>query len=63
LNRQKDKLFSVISHDLRNAVGGAQGAYDMLFEDYQDLSKDEIFEYLKLLNKRHRMPLIYWRIC
>ncbi|MDZ7692133.1 MAG: PAS domain S-box protein [Balneolaceae bacterium] len=30
LNRQKDKLFAVISHDLRNAVAGAQGAYDML---------------------------------
>ena len=50
LNRQKDKLFSVISHDLRNAVGGTKGVYDILMKDYQDLSKDEIFEYLQILS-------------
>jgi len=52
LNQQKDKLFSVISHDLRNAVAGAKGMYDMIMEDYEELSKSEIFEYLKLLNQR-----------
>lgn len=51
LNRQKDKLFSVISHDLTNAVGGAQGLYSILLEDYEELSKEKILEYLKLLNK------------
>lgn len=51
LNRQKDKLFSVISHDLRNSVGGAQGFYELILEDYQTLSKVEIFEYLQLLGK------------
>lgn len=50
LNRQKDKLFSVISHDLRNAVSGAKGVYDMILEDYQNFSKAEIHEYLKILN-------------
>jgi len=52
LNRQKDKLFSVISHDLRNAVAGAKGVYDMILEDYEELSKEEIFEYLHILNQR-----------
>ncbi|MBD3615990.1 MAG: PAS domain S-box protein [Gracilimonas sp.] len=52
LNRQKDKLFSVISHDLRNAVAGARGVYDMIFEDFEGLSKEEVFEYLKLVKKR-----------
>lgn len=52
LNKQKDKLFSVISHDLRNAVAGANGVYDMILEGYEELSKDEIFEYLNILNQR-----------
>lgn len=52
LNRQKDKLFSVISHDLRNTVAGAMGVYDMIFEDYGTLSNEEIFEFLKLVKKR-----------
>ncbi|SHG33686.1 PAS domain S-box-containing protein [Fodinibius roseus] len=51
LNRHKDKLFSVISHDLTNAVGGAQGLSSILLEDYEELPKEEILEYLKLLNK------------
>jgi len=57
LNSQKDKLFSVISHDLRNDVGGTQGFYDLILENYQDLSKDEIFEYLQLLGKSTKNTL------
>lgn len=49
LNRQKDKLFSVISHDLRNAISGTYGLYDLIFEDYESLTKEEIYTYLKLL--------------
>ncbi|SHF66793.1 PAS domain S-box-containing protein [Fodinibius roseus] len=54
LNRQKDKLFSVISHDLRNAVGGAKGVYSILLQDYDEFSKEDILEYLELLNKNTR---------
>lgn len=54
LNRQKDKLFSVIAHDLRNAVTGSSGAYELIFEDYDALSKEEIWEYLKLLRENNR---------
>lgn len=54
LNRQKDKLFSVISHDLRNAVGGAKGIYSFLLEDYEEFSKEDILEYLELLDKNTR---------
>jgi PAS domain S-box-containing protein len=52
LNQQKDKLFSVLSHDLKNAIAGAKGVYDIILEDYEKLSKDEIFEYMKLLSQR-----------
>lgn len=51
LNRQKNKLISVISHDLRNTVAGAKGVYDIIFEDFEELTKDEILEYLHLLNQ------------
>jgi PAS domain S-box-containing protein len=52
LNRQKDKLFSVISHDLINTISGARGLYLMIFEDYENHSREEIFEYLTLLKKQ-----------
>lgn len=52
LNRHKDKLFSVISHDLTNSCAGAQGVYNILFEDYESFSKEEIFEFLKLVKQR-----------
>ncbi|MEX0769380.1 MAG: PAS domain-containing sensor histidine kinase [Balneolaceae bacterium] len=52
LSRQKDKLFSVVAHDLRNAVSGTMGLYDLIFDEYKELSKEEIFNYLRLLNNR-----------
>ncbi len=51
LNRQKDKLFSAIAHDLKNTVSGPQGLYSIIFEDYDSLSKEELFEYLLILRK------------
>jgi len=54
LNRQKDKLFAVISHDLNNAVAAMVGTYDMILEDYEEFSKDEVFGYLKLLDQQSR---------
>jgi len=54
LNRHKDKLFSVISHDLRNAISGPIGLYDLILEDYDTLSKEELLEYLKLLKHKTR---------
>lgn len=52
LNRQKDKLFSVISHDLKNSVSGILGVFDLILEDYETLSKEDLLEYLELLNNR-----------
>lgn len=52
LNRQKDKLFSVISHDLRNSISGTLGIYDLILEDYEALPKEELVEYLTVLSER-----------
>lgn len=54
LNRQKDKLFSVIAHDLKNTVSGSTGAFDLLLEDYESFSDEEILEYLTLLRENNR---------
>lgn len=51
LNRQKDKLFSVIAHDLKNTVTGPLGLYELIFSDYESLSKEELLEYLQMLRK------------
>lgn len=51
VNKQKDKIFSVIAHDLKNAVTGPLGLYELIFSDYESLSKEELFEYLKMLQK------------
>ncbi len=51
LNRQKDKLFSVISHDLKNAISGPMALFEVLLEEYEALSSEEIIDYLKSLNR------------
>jgi len=51
LNRQKDKLFSVIAHDMKNTVSGPLGLYDFIFDSYESLSKKELFEYLQMLRR------------
>ena len=51
LNRQKDKLFSVIAHDLRNAIFGAAGLSYIMFDEFESLPKEELYEYVSLLKK------------
>lgn len=52
LNRQKDKLFSVISHDLKNALAGTLGTLDMILDEHEELSKEDILDYVTILEKR-----------
>ncbi len=44
INNHKDKMFSIISHDLRGPFHGLLGFIDILKEDIDSLSKAEIFE-------------------
>lgn len=49
LNATKDKFFSIIAHDLRNPYSSLMGFSEMLLEDLDEISKDEIRESLKII--------------
>jgi signal transduction histidine kinase len=51
INRGKDKLFSIIAHDLRNPFFGLINYSSMLKEEYAELSDEEKLEYISNLNK------------
>lgn len=44
LNSTKDKLFSIISHDLKNPISAFQNLTNMLTDDFDNLSLSEINE-------------------
>jgi PAS domain S-box-containing protein len=50
LNAEKNKFFSIISHDLRGPLGGFMGLTEMLTEDSQDFTEDEKKEAISALN-------------
>jgi signal transduction histidine kinase len=42
INKQKDKFFSIIAHDLRGPFNGFLGLTELLVEDFDNMNKDEI---------------------
>jgi PAS domain S-box-containing protein len=50
LNAAKDKFFSLIAHDLRGPFTGLLGFTEMILNDIDELTKDEITDYVKDLH-------------
>jgi len=46
LNRNKDKFFSIVAHDLRSPFQGMLGFTDLILDEIDILSKEEIQNYL-----------------
>ncbi|NLO20112.1 MAG: response regulator [Ignavibacteria bacterium] len=51
LNTSKDKLFSIISHDLKNPLQGLRGYIDILSNSIGFLEKDDLKEIVDSLNQ------------
>lgn len=47
LNQSKDKFFSIVAHDLRSPFQGMLGFTDLILDELETLSKEEIKEYLE----------------
>jgi PAS domain S-box-containing protein len=47
LNATKDKLFSIIAHDLKSPFSSIIGFSELISENFESLSSDEIKEYIK----------------
>ena len=50
LNDAKDKFFSIIAHDLRSPFNGLLGFSKVLSDEYEDLSNDEVKEYISYVH-------------
>ncbi len=58
LNVSKDKLFSVISHDLRNPFQSIIGFSDLLINQYNSLGEDNKQEFLKEINTNSKRAFV-----
>ena len=50
LKTSKDKYFSILSHDLRSPFNSLLGFTDILMEDFDDLSPEEIKKYVGIVS-------------
>ncbi|MDO9256110.1 MAG: response regulator [Bacteroidales bacterium] len=54
LNASKDKLFSIIAHDLRGPLGGFMGLAEMIADESQPLTSDEKKDMIQVLSRSAR---------
>jgi len=48
-NASKDKMFSIIAHDLRTPFNGLLAFSDILSNDYDSLTREEVQEYIEVI--------------
>lgn len=58
LNSTKDKLFSIIAHDLRSPFNAILGFSELLIDKANDFNTDESEQYLGFINSSARKTLI-----
>lgn len=58
LNSTKDKLFSIIAHDLRSPFHAILNLSELLKTNLNDLNKDESNDYLELINSSAESTLV-----
>jgi len=51
LNATKDKFFSIIAHDLKNPIGAFKNVLELLYENFNEFSKEEILEFIEPLKE------------
>ena len=52
---EKDRIFSIIGHDLKNPVSGIETSSDLLLKEYNTFSNEEIKDFLSLIRKSARV--------
>lgn len=54
INATKDRFFSFISHDLRGPFSSLLGFSEMMLEDFENLSHEDLKKYLEIINATSR---------
>jgi PAS domain S-box-containing protein len=55
INAEKDKFFSIIAHDLKNPFNSLLGLSEILIEDIETLSKEEIVDFSSSINSASKI--------
>jgi len=58
INASKDKFYSIIAHDLKNPFNSLIGFSELLLEDFDELSKEEMRDYVGIIRNTARNSLI-----
>lgn len=48
-NANKDKLFSIIAHDLRNPLGAFKSIVNLMYDDYNNFSDEERMDLIRMM--------------
>lgn len=58
LNATKDKFYSIIAHDLKNPFNSLIGFSELLYDDFDELSREEMRDYVGIIRNTAKNSLI-----